>query len=124
MNRFYSTFQYLLLTLFSKTKEEFAEAQLFVIDRVSDITIHNQIILKTLLHQGYSDHKASRTKLVQETINKYSPEQVEMLPIALKGREDTQNVLLVKKFLEYHSLNTKLNQNNDLTEARTSKLKI
>ncbi len=110
--------------LFSKTKQEASEAQLFVISRVSDITIHNQIILKTLLHQGYSDHKESRTKLVQETIKKYSPEQIETLPIALKGRDDTQNVLLVKKFLEYHSLNKTLNQPNDLTETKTTKLKI
>lgn len=107
--------------LFLKTKEEFFEAQMFVINKIEDITFGNQIILKTLLHSKYSVVTSNHLQLVQKTVERYLDEQADLLLKATEKREDSKEVLFVKKFYEYKKLSFNVSERE---KEKGIKLKI
>jgi len=87
--------------LFLKTKEESLACQEYIITNCEDVTFGNQIILKTLLHSSIDNKKIS---LIEKTLERYSDENIEKIPLALKKRDVNSEVKFVMKFMEYKIL--------------------
>lgn len=106
-------------SLFQKTSDDAIPSQRYVIRNVDDITFANQIILKTLLH---SSRNGDKEELIKEALERYSSEQIELLPEALKKREPKQEVLLVKKFYDYHMLKKEISDDSENPEKPRMKI--
>ncbi len=99
--------------LFLKTKPESMAAQEYVITHCDDITFGDQIILKTLLHSSHNDLKLD---LIKITLERYGEEDFEKIPLAIKKRELSSEVMFVMKFMEYIDLKIKIKDKEIETE--------
>ena len=112
--------------LFAKTDPLISDAQKYVINNIEDITIGNQVILKTLLHayrfQDANEKTEIRKGLITLVLNRYTKEQLEILPEALKKREPSELVNLVGKYYDYVSLSKEVEASSEInTSGITSK---
>jgi hypothetical protein len=112
--------------LFQKTADWSIPSQRYIIRNVEDITFNNQIILKTLLH---STSHGSKQELIQDVLDRYSMEVpanqiAELIPEAIKKRELTEEVLLVKKFGEYNALKSQVEQESNPSNIDKKRMKI
>lgn len=110
--------------LFQKSIDSSIPSQRYVIRNLKDITFNNQIVLKTLLHSSVLGKKEN---LINEVLERYSnectSEQIaELIPEALRKREVNQEVLLVKKFLDYHLLKKDVEESSNEVERKKFKV--
>jgi hypothetical protein len=116
--------------LFQKTSEEALTAQRYVINNIDDITFGNQVILKTVLHYkrsfaSFGNKPDLKLQLITDILNKYTQEQAELLPEALKKREKNDETDLVQKFYDYKQFKKEIEtSSNDEVEVERKRLKI
>lgn len=116
--------------LFMKKSAEAFDSQQYVIEKCKDITIGNQVILKTLLHAQrkstlYNNNPELKLQLITQILNKYTSEQLEQLPEALKKRTKSDETELVQKFYDYSQLKKEIEDSPDsANEIERRKLKI
>lgn len=87
--------------LFASKKPENIEAIEYVCTHTKDITILNQIMLKTALHYD-------STEVVGLILNSYTYEQIPQLEIAINGRPVNESIKKIKTFIDYHLLQNKI----------------
>jgi hypothetical protein len=92
----------------------------YVAKKLPDITVGNQVILRTILHQ----EKQELHDLIPMILDCYTPEQLEQLPLALKGRTQTDSVLFIQKLYDTSQLVKKLNDTLPENFKQFSKNKI
>jgi hypothetical protein len=118
--------------LFQKIVLEAFDSQKYVINHIPDITFGNQIILRTLLHKpsfeisvNKDERLEKKLELIQSVLSRYSPEQLDLLPIVLKKREPCVEVNLVKKHFDYYQFKKQIeNSHDNRNGAEIKKLKI
>ncbi len=93
--------------LFLKIKEESLACQDYIISNCEDVAFGDQIILKTLLHSSIDNKKIN---LIEKTLERYSDENIQKIPLALKKREFSSEVKFVMKFMEYRLLKMNIGQ--------------
>lgn len=117
-------------TLFMKTSVQALEAQRYIVSTIEDITFGNQVILKTILHgkrsfASYGDNPDLKLQLIQDVLNKYTPEQLDLLPEALKKRTPSDETELVQKFYNYSKFRKEIEASPDSENGvEKKKLKI
>lgn len=83
----------------------------YVSQNIEDITLNQQVILKTVLHYNL-------VNIVPIVLEQYSREQLEQLPLAIKGREPNEAVDKVQKFISYINLDNNLPTNEAIKRMK------
>jgi len=95
--------------LFMMTNPEGHETQNYVVANIEDVTIGKNVILKTLLH--FKDRTVDHIKkmeLINQILDKYPNDKLELIPEVLAKREDTLRVLFVKRYYDHKMLKHEL----------------
>lgn len=92
--------------LFASKKPENIEAIEYVCKHTKDITMLNQIMLKTATHYDAVD-------VVDLILEKYTLEQLPQLEFIIKDRPASESVNKIKSFMDYHLLQDKITLKED-----------
>lgn len=110
-------------TLFAKTRNEAREFQIYVINKVEDITQNKHQILRTVLHDEYGtfDEKNDiKIVLIKEILNRYNVEQLKEIPKILEDRKNNGAVQSIKKYYQtfqsWSDLKEELNNDLDISQ--------
>ena len=90
-------------TLFAKTRTEARDIQLYVINKVEDVTQNKHQMLRTVLHDEYlslDDKLDAKMTLIKAIIARYSVEQLKEIPSILKDRKETNVIKELKKYYQ------------------------
>lgn len=87
--------------LFASKKIENIEAIEYVCQHIKDITMLNQIMLKTALHYD-------AVEIVGLVLDRYTQEQIPQLELAIEGRPCNESVNKIKSFINYNLLQDKI----------------
>lgn len=77
------------------------DAIVFICDNIPDITVGQQVILRTVLNRNLDT-------VVPLILEKYQPEHIEQLPLAVKDRSPSESTKIVEAWMDYYHLDNAL----------------